>query len=77
MSTFQVGCIFGSLFTFPLVEKFGRRKGMILASMVFCLGASIMVKKPNLWHKPNTKLTYILNRLVPQDDYRLSMLAER
>lgn len=44
MSTFQVGCIFGSLFTFPLVERFGRRKGMILASMVFCLGAGIMVK---------------------------------
>ncbi|KAL0634273.1 hypothetical protein Q9L58_006810 [Maublancomyces gigas] len=42
VSTFQVGCIFGSLFTFPLVERFGRRKGMILASMVFCLGAGIM-----------------------------------
>lgn len=44
VSTFQVGCIFGSLFTFPLVEKYGRKNGMILASMVFCLGASIMVE---------------------------------
>ncbi|KAF8244445.1 general substrate transporter [Wilcoxina mikolae CBS 423.85] len=42
VSTFQVGCFVGSLLTFPLVERFGRRTGMIQASLVFCLGAAIM-----------------------------------
>lgn len=76
MSTFQVGCIFGSLFTFPLVERFGRRKGMILASMVFCLGAGIMVKMRSLVVCANIGLTSIPNRLVLQEDCPLFMLAE-
>ncbi|CCX04332.1 Similar to Probable quinate permease; acc. no. Q2U2Y9 [Pyronema omphalodes CBS 100304] len=42
VSTFQAGCMVGSLLTFPLVERYGRRLGMIGASAVFCIGAAIM-----------------------------------
>ncbi|KAH8154798.1 uncharacterized protein LAJ45_01329 [Morchella importuna] len=42
VSTFQAGCVVGSLITFPIVERWGRRKGMILSSLVFCIGAALM-----------------------------------
>ncbi|KAL7276701.1 hypothetical protein RUND412_000282 [Rhizina undulata] len=42
VSTFQAGTFFGALLTFPFVERFGRKKGMIMASIIFCIGASIM-----------------------------------
>ncbi|KAI5796437.1 general substrate transporter [Geopyxis carbonaria] len=42
VSTFQAGTFFGSLLTFPLVERYGRKKGMMCSSIVFLIGASIM-----------------------------------
>ncbi|KAF2008516.1 quinate permease [Aaosphaeria arxii CBS 175.79] len=42
VSTFQAGCFFGALLTFPIAEKFGRRKTVMLAALVFLLGGTIM-----------------------------------
>ncbi|KAL2752310.1 hypothetical protein ACRALDRAFT_2060920 [Sodiomyces alcalophilus JCM 7366] len=42
VSTFQVGCFFGALLTFPLAEKLGRKKAIMLAGLVFLLGGSLM-----------------------------------
>ncbi|KAG8772849.1 hypothetical protein FRC12_002862 [Ceratobasidium sp. 428] len=42
VSTFQAGTFFGSLLTFPLVEKYGRKKGMLAAGWVFLVGAILM-----------------------------------
>lgn len=42
VSTFQAGCFFGALLTFPLAEKFGRRKTILLAALVFLLGGTLM-----------------------------------
>ncbi|KAG8745058.1 hypothetical protein FRC10_008910 [Ceratobasidium sp. 414] len=42
VSTFQAGTFFGSLLTFPLVEKYGRRKGMLAAGCIFMIGAILM-----------------------------------
>jgi MFS family permease len=43
VSTFQAGCFFGSLLTFPLGEKYGRKKTIMLASLIFCIGGALMV----------------------------------
>jgi MFS family permease len=42
VSTFQVGCFFGALFTFPLAEKFGRKKAILASSFVFLIGGALM-----------------------------------
>lgn len=42
VSTFQAGCFFGALLTFPLAEKWGRKKTVILASCVFLIGGALM-----------------------------------
>ncbi|CEN60915.1 Putative Sugar transporter [Aspergillus calidoustus] len=42
VSTFQAGCFFGSLLTFPLAEKFGRKLATIIAVSIFCVGGSLM-----------------------------------
>lgn len=42
VSTFQAGCFFGALLTFPIAEKFGRRKTVMLAALVFLLGGTLM-----------------------------------
>ncbi|KAG2421933.1 hypothetical protein HFD88_005909 [Aspergillus terreus] len=42
VSTFQAGCFFGSLLTFPLAERFGRKLAIIMAISVFCVGGSLM-----------------------------------
>ncbi|KAK1467235.1 hypothetical protein CMEL01_11228 [Colletotrichum melonis] len=42
VSTFQAGCFFGALFTFPIAEKFGRRKTVMLAGTVFLIGGTLM-----------------------------------
>ncbi|KAL4958432.1 general substrate transporter [Aspergillus filifer] len=42
VSTFQAGCFFGSLLTFPLGERFGRRNAIVMAICVFCVGGSLM-----------------------------------
>lgn len=39
---YQAGCFFGALFAFPLAEKLGRKKTMIIASSVFLLGGTLM-----------------------------------
>ena len=42
VSTFQAGCFFGSLLTFPLAEKYGRKKAVFLAAVVFIIGGTLM-----------------------------------
>lgn len=42
VSTFQAGCFFGALLIFPVAEKWGRRKTIILASTIFLLGGTLM-----------------------------------
>ncbi|PWN49954.1 putative sugar transporter [Violaceomyces palustris] len=39
VSTFQAGCFFGTLSTYPLVERFGIKPCFFLASFLFCLGS--------------------------------------
>jgi MFS family permease len=42
VSTFQAGCFFGALLSFWLSERLGRRKTILLASLVFLLGGTLM-----------------------------------
>ncbi|KAK2053864.1 general substrate transporter [Colletotrichum caudatum] len=42
VSTFQAGCFFGALLTFPIAEKLGRRKTVMLAGTVFLVGGTLM-----------------------------------
>ncbi|CAN8106560.1 unnamed protein product [Discula destructiva] len=42
VSTFQAGCFFGALLMFPLAEKIGRKRAVMIAAMVFCVGAVLM-----------------------------------
>lgn len=42
VSTFQAGCFFGALLTFPLAEKIGRKRAVMLASLVFLVGGTLM-----------------------------------
>jgi len=42
VSTFQAGCFFGALCTFPFAEKFGRRLTIIISALVFLLGGTLM-----------------------------------
>jgi MFS family permease len=44
VSTFQAGAFFGSLLSFPLAEKIGRKKSIMIASVVFLVGGSFMVR---------------------------------
>ncbi|OAG06105.1 MFS quinate transporter-like protein QutD [Paraphaeosphaeria sporulosa] len=39
VSTFQAGCFFGALLTFPIAEKIGRKRTVMIAGLVFLLGA--------------------------------------
>ena len=41
VSTFQAGCFFGSLFGFPISEKLGRKINLIVAGLIFSIGAII------------------------------------
>ena len=41
-STFQVGCFFGALLTFPLAEKYGRKLAIMVAAAVFIIGGVMM-----------------------------------
>lgn len=43
VSTFQAGTFFGALLTFPIGEKYGRRKAILAAIIIFLLGGSLMV----------------------------------
>ncbi|KAG9254045.1 MFS quinate transporter QutD [Emericellopsis atlantica] len=42
VSTFQAGCFFGALITFPFAERLGRRLTIFCASLVFLLGGTLM-----------------------------------
>ncbi|KAF2245304.1 quinate permease [Trematosphaeria pertusa] len=42
VSTFQAGCFFGALLTFPIAEKIGRKKTIVIAGLVFLLGGTLM-----------------------------------
>lgn len=42
VSTFQAGCFFGSLLTFPMAEKIGRRNSILVSSLVFLIGGTLM-----------------------------------
>lgn len=46
VSTFQAGTFFGALLSFPLAEKIGRKKSIMIASLVFLVGGSMMVWAP-------------------------------
>ncbi|KAF6813906.1 quinate permease [Colletotrichum sojae] len=41
-SMFQVGAFFGALLTFPVAEKYGRKKAIMTAALVFCVGGAMM-----------------------------------
>jgi len=40
--SYQAGCFFGALLTFPFAEKYGRRLTVMAASAVFLVGATLM-----------------------------------
>lgn len=42
VSTFQAGTFFGALLTFPLGERYGRKKALMLAIIIFLAGGSLM-----------------------------------
>ncbi|KAK1981149.1 quinate permease [Colletotrichum cereale] len=41
-STFQAGCFFGALLTFPLAEWAGRKKAIMVSALVFLAGGTLM-----------------------------------
>ena len=43
VSTFQAGCFFGALFVLPITEKIGRKWSLVIAGVIFELGAIIQV----------------------------------
>lgn len=46
VSTFQAGTFFGALLTFPLGERFGRKRAIMFACTVFLIGGTIMAGCP-------------------------------
>ncbi|KAK6536236.1 hypothetical protein TWF281_000479 [Arthrobotrys megalospora] len=42
VSTFQAGTFFGALLTFPIGEKIGRKKAIMLAIAIFLIGGTLM-----------------------------------
>ncbi|GAA5852824.1 hypothetical protein JCM9279_006196 [Rhodotorula babjevae] len=43
VSTYQGGCFFGSLLGYPLGQLLGRKMGLLVSALVFCLGAGVML----------------------------------
>lgn len=43
VSTYQAGAFFGAFFAYPVAHFWGRKKGLILAALVFILGAGLML----------------------------------
>ncbi|KAI8205403.1 hypothetical protein K4K53_004114 [Colletotrichum sp. SAR 10_77] len=41
-SMFQVGAFFGALLTFPVAETYGRKRAIMTAALVFCVGGAMM-----------------------------------
>jgi MFS family permease len=48
VSTFQAGTFFGALLSFPLAERIGRKRSIMIAALVFLVGGAIMVRRPRL-----------------------------
>ncbi|KAF7197981.1 Quinate permease [Pseudocercospora fuligena] len=42
VSTFQAGTFFGALLTFPVGERLGRKRAIMIASAIFLIGGSLM-----------------------------------
>lgn len=42
VSTFQAGCFFGALLMFPLAERIGRKKAIMISSWIFLIGGALM-----------------------------------
>ncbi|KAE9405269.1 quinate permease [Gymnopus androsaceus JB14] len=43
VSAFQAGCFFGAFFGYPIGYYWGRKYGLLLSSLVFCLGSALQV----------------------------------
>ncbi|KAM0754727.1 quinate permease [Meredithblackwellia eburnea MCA 4105] len=43
VSTYQGGCFFGALLGYPTGQLLGRKMGLLLSALVFCLGSGIML----------------------------------
>ena len=43
VSTYQGGCFFGALLGYPLGTLLGRKIGLLITALVFCLGAGVML----------------------------------
>ncbi|GAA5852843.1 hypothetical protein JCM9279_006201 [Rhodotorula babjevae] len=43
VSTYQGGCFFGALLGYPLGQLLGRKMGLLVSALVFCLGAGVML----------------------------------
>jgi len=41
VSTFQAGCFFGALFVYPIITRLGRKPGLLIAGLLFAIGAAI------------------------------------
>ncbi|ORX35622.1 sugar transporter [Kockovaella imperatae] len=43
VAIYEIGCLFGSIFTFFFGERFGRRRTIMLGCAVLCIGAALQV----------------------------------
>ena len=43
VAIYEIGCLFGSIFTFFFGERFGRRRTILLGCSVLCVGAALQV----------------------------------
>lgn len=59
VSTFQAGCFFGALLTFPVGEKIGRKYAIMAASLIFLVGGVLMVSNIPGIDPPIHFLTFI------------------
>lgn len=41
VSTFQGGCFFGALLVYPILTRLGRKPGLLIAGLIFAIGAAI------------------------------------
>src|SRR5699024_12517571 len=57
VSSMLIGAIFGSGFSGPLSDKFGRRRLVFMISIVFAVGALILAAAPNM-------STLVIGRLI-------------
>ena len=72
VSTFQAGTFFGALLTFPIGERYGRRKAILASSLIFLLGGALMVRDPDSETKCLVSQSPV--RLLPMVSLALYML---